>query len=99
MDTGEAVKVAGHKPDFELLLEQILVAVASTPPSEEQWVVCFAMERLLERQRPLAPPVVCSEVVWEMATDGEYRSPGHPIPCGIPCGGPCELSAWSRLRR
>ena len=46
MDTGEAVKVARHEPDFELLLEQILVAVASTPPSEEQWVVCFAMRRL-----------------------------------------------------
>jgi hypothetical protein len=42
MDTGETVKAAGHEPGFESLLEQILVAVASTPPSEEQWAVCFA---------------------------------------------------------
>ncbi len=41
MDTGDTVKAAGHEPGFESPQEQILVAVASTPPSEELRDVCF----------------------------------------------------------
>jgi len=41
MDTGDTLKAAGHEPGFDYPQEQILVAVASTPPSEELRDVCF----------------------------------------------------------
>ena len=79
MDTGEAVKVAGHKPDFELLLEQILVAVASTPPSEEQWAVCFAMR---SRERCLWTPC---DMLWvvRQASKGDTLCGHTPLPDAV----------------